>query len=312
MARTLIIMNPMSGDGTGRDIVRDWAADRPEVELRETERASDAQRFAEQAVDQGVELVVAAGGDGTVSGVVNGLARDFSAARLAVVPLGTGNDFIRTAELPWETEDALRLIETGRTRRIDVVRVANGEGTRYLLNAATGGFSHVVWKNMSVESKSWLGPFAYFVAALQSLAEIPWVRATLRIDEDMLSAKACSIVVGNGRYVAGGHKISPAATLDDGQVDLSVVTAERLGQRLVLMLRYWFGFYLRSPHIIFRQARRIEIESSPPMQFISDGEPIGTTPMTFEVLHRVLTLVMPLERTEEEMGDGEEDALDSL
>ena len=125
---TLVILNPNAGSADQVPRLRRLLAGQPGFEVRETEGPGDAETLAREAVRDGVATVVAAGGDGTLNEVLNGLADDLSAARLGVLPLGTGNDFARTVGVPEETEAALQVLHRGRTRRIDVARCAWGDG----------------------------------------------------------------------------------------------------------------------------------------------------------------------------------------
>src|SRR5439155_19204200 len=128
--------------------------------LRITRKAGDAEKWARAAVRTKCDYVVVAGGDGTLNEVVNGLATDAKNVRVGIVPLGTGNDFARTLGLPSSIEQNIDILCSGKTKRIDLVRVKS-KRTRYFVNVAAGGFSGVVDGKMTPKIKKTWGRLAY-------------------------------------------------------------------------------------------------------------------------------------------------------
>ena len=290
MDKSLLIMNPHSGNGSEIELVRKWVSDRPEVTLRETTHAGSAKLLALEGYQDGFRTVYAAGGDGTVHEVLNGLAGVFDECRLGIIPMGTGNDFARTALLPLDTAEALLVLDKNFVRRVDVIRIENGR-REYLLNAATGGLSAKVRRKLRRDEKRLLGPLAYLVAFARSVRRIPWYRLDLKVDGEEIRAYGFTVVIGNGKFIAGGHPVVPEALLDDGKMDLSIVTAESFWDKVSLTLLYFVRLHLRSRFLIYRQAVQIEIASKPPMAFIVDGEEVGKTPMKLTVQPGVLQLL---------------------
>lgn len=262
----------------------------------ETQAAGDAAQFAHDAIAAGAEMIVVAGGDGTIHEVVEGMSADFGAAVLCVVPMGTGNDFARSLGLAGPIGDVLSLLDRSKPAAIDLIRV-RGRETHYVVNAATGGFSIAVEEKLTDAAKAMLGPFAYLAAAARSVADVKQYRARITIDDaQTVEADTPNIVIANGRFVAGGHHVAPQADLRDGRLDLIVVTAQTLGERLKLLAEYGAGRHLESDDLLFHQARKVRIESDPPMPFSLDGETVpGEPDLTFEVLPGVLRVLMPHE-----------------
>ena len=138
--KTSIIYNPTAGSVKDRQTIGEKLQQLSGAQIYLTEKEGDATRFAEDAIQQGQDLVVAAGGDGTLNEVINGIARRADRIQIGLVPLGTGNDFARTLALPDSIEDCIQILRTGKTRAIDLVRVTSDQ-VRYFVNVSAGGFS---------------------------------------------------------------------------------------------------------------------------------------------------------------------------
>ena len=151
--------------------------------------------------------------------VVNGLREDASAVVLGLIPLGTGNDFARTLELPTQVDEAIALLLAGHTRAIDLVRVTSDE-VRYFVNVSAGGFSGLVDERLTPEMKKTWGPLAYLRGAAAALPDLRAYRTTVSLDNaESLTLSLYNVVIANGRYVGGGTQIAPQASIDDGLLD---------------------------------------------------------------------------------------------
>ena len=291
--RTRVILNPRAG-GADDSLpeIRATLGRLHEGEVCETLGEGHATELARKAVEDGIELVVAAGGDGTLNEVLNGIAVDFARVRLGVIPLGTGNDFVRSIGVPAELEEAVEMLARGRTRRIDVARASTGATTRYFLNMSAGGFSNEIDELMGPELKRRWGPLSYVRSAAMALPELIAHHACILLDgEEELEADLYAMVVANARYVASGIPAAPSARLDDGALDVLVFREVTPAQLVGLVPRALLGRHEDSDHVIWRRARRVEVESDPPIAFNADGEPIGDDPATFEILPRALEIV---------------------
>ena len=295
---THLIVNPNAGAGKASG---NWQAlidlaEREGIEVRQTKEAGEAEALAREAVtDGGADVVVAAGGDGTISEVINGLSADFEAARLVIVPMGTANDFANTLGVPLgDVAAALALAKTGREHRVDLVCSRSEErGERYIINASTGGFSEVVHHHLDADLKRRWGPLAYLRAAVGAVPDICFHNARLDIDGEELVVDTCAVVVGNGRS-AGGFALVPQADVEDERLDLLIIRTQTYFDELRLASRFVVGSHLESEDVDFRQSKRVHIQTEPPMKFSSDGELIGTTPIQFEVVPRVLRVMLPV------------------
>lgn len=295
--RALMILNPAAGDGQSVKLARE-AAERPgrgRIDVVETACAEDCRAFTDRALDQGYDTLIVGGGDGTVHDVVNALGGRFDRLRLAVMPVGTANDLSKTLSLPREPEAVLDLIEAGTTRRIDLIRVkSDGGGANYLINAASGGFSEAVNARLDDEQKERWGALAYLRVALDALPEATMHHAAIIIDDERFDVHTCAVIVANGRYT-GGVRIAPGAQIDDRRMDVGAVLAETISDRARLLAKAVAGRHMDDEHLLFRHAKRMRIEADPPMLFNGDGEELGRTPMTFELMPAAVEVVAPAE-----------------
>jgi diacylglycerol kinase (ATP) len=291
--KTWIILNPKAGSAGEIEALRETLKLRvPAAAVRVTRKAGDARRIARKALASGVGLVVAAGGDGTINEVVNGLAADFGSARLGLLPLGTGNDFARSIDVPADLDAALDILEAGRVRTVDVARARFGRRRRWFINVSAGGFSGAVSEKASEVKDRW-GPLAYLRAAVGTLPQLQGHNARITLDGgERLEVETYNVVVSNGRYVAGGIPVAPQSRLDDGRLDVMITPSATIPQLARLVPQILLGRHAESDLLLFREAARIDIESDPPMSFNVDGELIGDGPVSFEVLPRALEVVV--------------------
>lgn len=268
----------------------------PGVDLVMCEDPDETVRAATEACRAGADLVVAAGGDGTVHLVANGLMAAGSTAQtrpaLGVLPLGTGNDLARTLGVPIglhpiEAIDALRRADR---RVIDLIRVTHdddSQDTDYAVNVCAGGFSGTVDEVLTDDLKSTWGPLAYLVGAVQAMPDLTNYNTRIAWDdgpEERISAY--NVVVANARTAGGGKPVAPRASLEDGLLDVVVVRADadlvRLAARVIA------GDYLDDPDIVFNRVASVTVRAQPGMWFNVDGELRTNVPVTFEAVPRAL------------------------
>ncbi len=260
-------------------------------EVQATRRAGDAGELTRRAVDAGFERVVAAGGDGTVSEVLGGIAPAFEKVCFGVIPLGTGNDLARSLDIPHDIEQAVEVLLTGQTRRIDVGRIT-AQDEHYFINSSGLGFVPMLNEEVSPQTKHWLGRWAYHLAGLKAIPRTPEYRVKLVLDDqDRLDIDLYNILVSNGRYIGGGIDFAPHARIDDGLADIVIVPTIAVSQLPELFARILQGDPQQMEELQVYRARRFHIESEPPIPFNADGEPVGESPVTYEILERALETV---------------------
>ena len=293
MPKTCIILNPSAGKLRDLDEVVARLKQLPGAEIRLTTKAGSAARFARTALRQGRELIVAAGGDGTLNEVVNGIGERAGDTGIGLIPLGTGNDFARTIGIPTDLDEAIELIRGGKTRAIDLVRVTSDE-VRYFVNVSAGGFSGLMNEKLTPEMKKTWGPLAYLRSAAAALPELRAYRTTLAFENDeSLMTELYNVVVANGRYVAGGMLIAPEAEIDDGLLDVVLIPKRPATELALVIAQIALGTHLSSDAIIFRRTAKLTVNSKPGMWFNVDGELVGNEPARFEIVPRALTFIAP-------------------
>lgn len=244
------------------------------VEVRQTFEAGDGVRFAREAAESGVDVVVAAGGDGTINEVVNGLGGGARRPRFAVIPLGTANDFALGIGVPVDVREALTIAVSGVPTEVDLPMV----NERYFLNVSTGGFGAEATEQAAAESKRMLGAWAYLITGARQFVDLKPVGGVVEVDgRTLFRGDFLLFAVGNGRQTGGGSMLTPRAELDDGLLDLLVVRAVQRLDFLSLLPDLRAGTHLESPDIIYTQAKRIVITTEETLSVNADGEPIRGT-----------------------------------
>jgi diacylglycerol kinase (ATP) len=293
MPRISVILNPSAGSVADLDEVVARIRRLRGVEIRATNKPGAAARFARAAIGKGREVIVAAGGDGTLNEVVNGIGENLGAASVGLIPLGTGNDFARTIGVPADLDAAIELIRSAQTRAVDLVRVTSDE-VRYFVNVSAGGFSGLVDEKMTPEMKKTWGPLAYLRGAAAALSELRAYQTTLAFDNsESLRIELYNVVVANGRYVAGGTEIAPEASVDDGLLDVVLIPKRSVAELALLAAQIAIGKHLSNDAIVYRRASKLTVNSKPGMWFNVDGELVGNEPARFEILPRALRFIAP-------------------
>jgi diacylglycerol kinase (ATP) len=241
----------------------------------------------------GYELIVAAGGDGTINEVVNGLAAASAHATLGIIPLGTGNDLARTLAIPSDPLEALALLTRGPVRVIDLMKIESADATAYGINVAAGGFSGQVDEVLTEELKATWGPLAYLIGAARVLPDLTGYETSIAWEDGPPErVEALNVVVANGRTVGGGIPVAPSANPEDGRLDVVVVRYGSAVELLGVAARLLAGNYLTSERVFHRQVRRVRIASRPGMWFNVDGELLTNEPVTISVRPQALHVVV--------------------
>jgi diacylglycerol kinase (ATP) len=296
----VLICNVRSGrGGVGKALpeVEDALKDRGlEYEIRRTEGRGHAIEIAREVVSSGGRLVVAMGGDGTVHEVVNGMIQDDNAvnpeAALGVIAAGTGSDFIKTFGLPARPKDAVRHLDGGESFLIDIGKVTFMDGDqeviRYFPNIAEAGIGAAV-VSRAEKLPRWLGPTVYLVAFWLTMRKHKAANVSVDVVDRVYEGKMNNLVVANGQFFGGGMKIAPKAAPTDGLLDIQVEHA-RKKDAIAMMPKVFKGQHLPHPDIEEYKRVRCSITSDRPLLIEADGELLGTTPATFEVLPEVIAL----------------------
>ncbi|MBA1194115.1 lipid kinase YegS [Pseudomonas entomophila] len=254
---------------------RGWTLD-----VRLTWEGGDAERLVQEALAAGYPHIIAGGGDGTLRDVAQAMAG--ASASLALLPLGTANDFAHAAGVPLEPEEALLLLEQP-ARTVDL----GAAGERIFLNMATGGFGSTVTANTSEDLKKVLGAAAYMLTGLSRFSELQSASVELTGPDFHWQGQLLAMGIGNGRQAGGGHELCPEAVIDDGLLDVSILPAP---QEVVGALRELLsgeGLYVRA------RLPWVEIRSSQGVDINLDGEPLQAQQLRFEARPGALRLHLP-------------------
>jgi diacylglycerol kinase (ATP) len=316
MSLPLVIINPESAGGATRDawpkIASELATHFGPFTPKFTKHPGEGIELAASAARKGTKLIVACGGDGTISEVANGILSAGSDTELGILPSGTGGDFRKTIGIPARSSDAARILRDGQTRLIDVGKVTftrdDGEHeSRYFLGVASFGMSADVVARVKEGGPEWLpakrpkwltGRVSFGVAMLQTALKMGPTRVVVQLDDDPARhLTVANLCIANARYFGGGMKIAPDAKVTDGKFD--VISIGDLGAARILANapRLYLGAHLSmegvghalATKIVARPIgdRRIEIEV--------DGEIPGQLPATFQILPKALRIRCPRE-----------------
>jgi diacylglycerol kinase (ATP) len=289
--RGCVIYNPAAGSAQQMRALRKALAG---LTLCETRTPDDARRFAAEALTHGHDVVVAAGGDGTIHQVVNGLMTVERRPILAILPMGTGNDLARTLAMPLNDPDAaLKVIHRRKVRPIDVIRVKTGDTIRWCINVSAGGFTGQMNEAMDDKLKKSWGPLAYLRGALRVLPDLKDYNTTIRIGTRPARRIAVmNIIIANGRTAGGGIDVAPLANLEDGLMDVVLVESASKLALAGTAARLLVGNYLNSKLVMHRRARHVVVQSTPGMWFNVDGELIGNEPVSFHLVPHALRVIV--------------------
>ena len=292
----------LNGKSAGNDAVRDAVAmlrdSGMRLDVRVTWEHGDGERYVAEAIADGVDTVIAGGGDGTLSEVATALAhRDETAETLpslGLLPLGTANDFASAAGIPVEPEAALALIRDSAAGRIDLLKLqANGE-THWAANLASGGFGTQVTTETNEGLKKLLGGLAYVLTGLSKLGRIEPLQATVRGPGFDWSGEFIALGIGNGRQAGGGQALCPGALVDDGLLDVTIVPpleGELLATFSTAMTE---GKDAALDRVAIRRALPwVEIASAEPLTLNLDGEPVEATRFRIECMAGRVRMHLP-------------------
>lgn len=262
--------------------------------FKATAAPGEARRLAAEAVGDGFDLIAAAGGDGTVNEVLNGIgdANGFSRTRFGVLPLGTMNVFARELKIPLRLEYAWEVLRRRREIHMDLPQVEfskNGSAKKqFFIQLAGAGLDARAIELVSWSQKKMIGPLAYVFAGLKAMRE---KKPTIRASDGHSFLEGEMVLIGNGKFYGGPFDLFPAADLNDGFLHVCMVS------------RINWGALLQSvPHFLFRQklpeklverfkAKRFELSGNGAAAFQLDGEGIGHLPATFSIAPEKLRVI---------------------
>ncbi|KAB8311282.1 MULTISPECIES: lipid kinase YegS [Rahnella] len=284
----LLILN---GKGAGNEELREAVGALREegvkLSVRVTWEYGDAARYVAEAVELGCETVIAGGGDGTINEVAGALAQlGADAPALGIIPLGTANDFATGCNIPLSPEQALQLAVKGRVVDIDLAKVND---QHFFINMATGGFGTRITTETPEKLKAALGGVSYFIHGLLRLDTLKADSCEIKGPDFSWQGDALVIGIGNGRQAGGGQQICPDALINDGLLQLRLLTSEEL---LPSFLRSLINNE-ENKNIVSASLPWLEINAPHDMTFNLDGEPLTGKRFRIEVLPNAIQCRLP-------------------
>lgn len=288
MTTALLILN---GKGAGNEELRmavgAMREEGVELIVRVTWEYGDAARYVKEAVQLGCDTVIAGGGDGTINEVAGALAQlEGKRPVLGIVPLGTANDFATGCNIPLAPEQALLLAVKGRAADIDLATVND---KHFFINMATGGFGTRITTETPEKLKAALGGVSYFIHGLLRLDTLKADRCEIKGPDFSWEGDALVIGIGNGRQAGGGQQICPDALINDGLLQLRLLTSEEL---LPSFLRSLINNE-ENKNIVSAHLPWMEITAPHDMTFNLDGEPLTGKHFRIEVLADIIQCRLP-------------------
>ena len=308
--KATLVFNPAAGQREVRDQLRAVVGYLTEhgwqVAWRETTPELDAPEVARQAVAEGAEIIIAAGGDGTINGVINGIIGHD--VLLGIIPAGTANLWAQESGISSGTllgsdfEPAARILIEGVPLAVDV-GVANGH---HFLLVAGIGLDALVTESVDKELKKRTGALAYALAALREGWRYRGASVRLTLDGKRHDVSAWLVTVSNSKLYAK-VPLAVNASLTDGLLDIGIFRGRSWYTILAQSLLVALGRHTRDDNIDFLQAREVKVESDPPLPVHVDAEPVGHTPVMITVLPGALRVIVPRPMVES-LSQGAEDA----
>lgn len=290
--RARLIYNPTSGREEMRrrlpDVLQYLESVGLETSTHATTGEGDATRAAAEAVERGYDVIIAAGGDGTLNEVINGMAEKKHRPPLGILPVGTTNDFARALSIPRNLKAACELIGRGYTQGIDIGKAND----KYFINIAGGGLLTELTYEVPSRLKTILGQLAYYMKGIEKLPWLRPIRVKIKTESLELDEEVMLFLIANSRSVAGFEKLAPDALLNDGLFDVFVLKKCNLAEFIKVASLALRGEHLGDPNLIYFQARHIEVTSPDQVQVNLDGEYGGNLPGVFTALPSHLDMIV--------------------
>jgi diacylglycerol kinase (ATP) len=293
--KTKLIVNPASGQETALRHLADINArlrEAGDVDIVLTTGEGDGVEAGRRAALEGCDRVFVAGGDGTLNEVLNGLAQVDGALRaitLAVVPLGTGNDFATAIGVPDSPEAAVDALLGGTVASVDVGRVND----RCFLNISAGGFIADVSDAVNPQLKTVLGKLAYLVGGAQVLLDYEPVAARVGGASTVTTASLLAFAVCNSRLIGGGRLIAPHAIVDDGWLDVCLIHAMPALDFVALLRRVSSGDHVEDDRVTYFRTQALELVFDRVIRINTDGQVLEADRCRYEVLAGAARVLMP-------------------
>ena len=293
MKRARLIYNPTSGREIIRkhlpEILAKLEAAGYEASCHATTGEGDATRAARIAIERKYDVVIAAGGDGTIYEVINGLADAEVRPKLGIIPTGTTNDFARAIHVSRNVEKAVDIITEGHTMPIDIGKM----NEKYFINIAGGGRLTELTYEVPSKLKTMLGQLAYYLKGIEMLPSIRATEVSIEYDGKLFEGEIMLFLVANTNSVGGFERLAPDASLNDGMFTLLILKKLNLADFIRIVSLTLRGEHTNDPNVIYAKANRIKVTAKDKMMLNLDGEYGGLAPAEFVNLYRHFDVFVP-------------------
>ncbi|MCR2823438.1 diacylglycerol kinase [Lederbergia panacisoli] len=300
MKRARIIYNPTSGREIFKrslaDVLHKLETAGFETSCHATTGEGDAIKAARTAVQRKFDIVIAAGGDGTINEVVNGLAEQEYRPKLGVIPTGTTNDFARALNIPRDIDSAVDIIIRNETIPVDIGRMNDS----YFINIAGGGRLTELTYEVPSKLKTVLGQLAYYLKGIEMLPSIHAAEVSIEYDGKLFEGEIMLFLIGLTNSVGGFEKLAPDSSVNDGLFTLMILKKTNLAEFIRIASLALRGEHINDPNLIYTKANHIKIKSREKMQLNIDGEYGGLLPAEFSNLYRHLEVFVPIDKIREQ------------
>ena len=287
-----IIVNPNAGGGKGRKLfplLRQKLLDRKvSFHLQFAESAEHVTHLCRQALGEGYNYIVSCGGDGTHHRALQAMVGNRFI--LGFIPMGTGNDFPANLGIPNDLDSACDLLLKGKIRKIDVIRVNDGE---YMAGVGGIGFDSEVNSIANRISRFVRGRAAYVLPVLLKTLTYQPKNIVMRVDDERIEGKALMVAFGNIKSYGKGMQITPLAEPDDGLLDICWVDPVKTLRLYRFFPTVFTGEHIEMPEVRYYRASTVHVETALPMDLYGDGEYICQTPFTLRLIPQALRVLVP-------------------
>lgn len=285
-----ILNGKKAGTPELRNAIMDMREQGVDVQVRVTWESQDMSRLVKEAVDEGITRLVVAGGDGTVNEAVSAIVQidEDQRPELAIIPLGTANDFATANRIPGSIDDSLLLAVEGQSCLVDCVKAND----RCFINVATAGFGAEITADTPVELKNFLGGGAYTLTGVVKALGFKPYDGTITVDDGSYEGGILLGAFCNSRLAGGGQSLAPNAMIDDGLMDLTLV-CPFLPHDLPKVIEEINNPSINGEFVKHTRTSWLEIDFPNPLPLNLDGEPYRSRKVRFEVLSKSIKLVLP-------------------
>ncbi|MEK3889776.1 diacylglycerol kinase [Bacillus sp. FSL K6-3431] len=300
MKRARIIYNPTSGRELFKrnlaDVLQKLESAGYETSCHATTAEGDAIKAAKIAIERKYDIVIAAGGDGTINEVVNGLAEQENRPKLGIIPTGTTNDFARALHIPRGIDEAVDVIIKGDTIPVDIGRMNDS----YFINIAGGGRLTELTYEVPSRLKTVLGQLAYYLKGIEMLPSIHPAEVSIEYDGKLYEGEIMLFLIGLTNSIGGFEKLAPDSSINDGLFTLMILKKTNIAEFIRIASLALRGEHINDPNLIYVKANHIKVKSKEKMQLNIDGEYGGLLPAEFSNLYRHINVFVPIDKIRQE------------